>query len=61
MGQEEVSESFGFEEEDGDETLPVAAGKWEPRKYDHHGYLLKADDKNDTVRLDEHGYRVEID
>lgn len=34
--------------------------KWEEKKYDHHGYLIKYDANNDPVRYDENGYRVEI-
>lgn len=35
--------------------------KWQPKQYDHHGYLIKYDLNNNPVRYDEHGYRVEID
>ena len=35
--------------------------KWVPKKFDHHGYLLKYDENNNPTKYDENGYRVEID
>ena len=32
--------------------------KWVEKQFDHHGYLIKYDEKNNLLRFDKNGNRI---